>query len=39
VCREDCLLADGFHYKDDVVWAAECPPHFGPVREAPERDE
>jgi hypothetical protein len=39
VCREDCLLADGFHYKDSVVRAAECPPHFGPAPEQPERDE
>jgi hypothetical protein len=38
VCLEDCLLADGFHYRDSVVTAAVCPPHFGPVREPPERD-
>jgi hypothetical protein len=39
VCLEDCLLADGFHYKDSLVKGAVCPPHFGPVREPPERDE
>ncbi|MDR1239557.1 MAG: hypothetical protein LBK27_05555 [Treponema sp.] len=39
VCLEDCLLADGFHYRDSVVTAAVCPPHFGPVPEPPERDE
>jgi hypothetical protein len=39
VCLEDCLLADGFHYKDFVVTAASCPPHFGPVPEPPKRDD
>jgi hypothetical protein len=39
VCLEDCLLADGFHYKESVVTAAACPPHFGPVPEPPKRDE
>jgi hypothetical protein len=34
ICLEDCLLADGFHYKDEIVDAAECPPHFGAAPEA-----
>jgi hypothetical protein len=33
ICSEDCLLADGFHYKDEIVEAAECPPHFAAIPE------
>ncbi|MDR2746741.1 MAG: hypothetical protein LBB77_04770 [Treponema sp.] len=36
ICLEDCLLPDGFHYKDEMTEAAECPPHFGPPPDDPE---
>ncbi|MDR3161343.1 MAG: hypothetical protein LBU28_07005 [Spirochaetaceae bacterium] len=39
ICLEDCLLHDGFHYKDDIVVAPECPPHFGPIADSPGQED